>query len=148
MTEHSVRHSTFTLERTYTASPTAVFAAWSDRDTKAKWFATGDGRYSLDFRVGGTEAVHGGDAAADVLARSEYHDIVPGERIVYTTALFAAGVLSTVSLTTVRFARDGEGTHLVLTEQGTFLDDQEQPDWRERGPGDWLDSLGRHVAAQ
>ena len=51
----------------------AVFAAWSDRDTKAKWFAVEDGRYSLDFRVGGTEAVHGGDGV-DLVARSDYHD--------------------------------------------------------------------------
>ena len=51
-----------------------------------------------------------------------------------------------MSLTTVRFARDGDGTRLVLTEQGTFLDDQEQPEWREQGTGDWLDALGRQVA--
>jgi uncharacterized protein YndB with AHSA1/START domain len=151
MTDRSVKHSTFTLERTYTAPPAAVFAAWSDRDTKARWFAPGDGRYSLDFRVGGTEAVHGrsggdGDGGTDVTVRSEYHDIVPGERIVYTTALFTDGVLSTVSLTTVRFSPDGDGTRLVLTEQGTFLDDREQPDWRERGTGDWLDALGRFAA--
>jgi uncharacterized protein YndB with AHSA1/START domain len=145
MTDRSVKHSTFTMERTYAASPAAVFAAWSDRDTKAKWFAAGDGRYSLDFRVGGTEAVYGGDGV-DLVARSEYHDIVPDERIVYTTALFTDEVLSTVSLTTVRFAPDGEGTHLLLTEQGTFLDDQEQPAWRERGTGDWLDALGHQVA--
>jgi uncharacterized protein YndB with AHSA1/START domain len=145
MTDHPVKHSTFTLERTYAASPAAVFAAWSDRDTKAKWFAAEDGRYSLDFRVGGTEAVHGG---SDLVARSEYHDIVLDERIVYTTALFTDAVLSTVSLTTVRFARDGDGTRLVLTEQGTFLDDQEQPEWREQGTGDWLDALGRQVAEQ
>ncbi|GIG93087.1 SRPBCC domain-containing protein [Plantactinospora endophytica] len=144
MTDHSVKHSTFTLERTYAASPGAVFAAWSDRDTKARWFAAGDGRYSLDFRVGGTEAVHslGG---ADLIARSEYHDIVPDERIVYTTALFTGRFLSTVSLTTVQFAREGDGTRLVLTEQGTFLDDQERPEWREQGTGDWLDALGRQV---
>jgi hypothetical protein len=72
MTDHSVKHSTFTLERIYAASPAAVFAAWSDRDTKAKWFADEDGSYSLDFRVGGTEAVHGGDGV-DLVARSEYH---------------------------------------------------------------------------
>jgi len=145
MTDHSVKHSTFTLERTYTASPAAVFAAWSDRDTKAKWFAAEDDHYSLDFRVGGTEAVHGG---SDLVARSEYHDIVLDERIVYTTALFTDAVLSTVSLTTVRFARDGDGTRLVLTEQGTFLDDQEQPEWREQGTGDWLDALGHQVAGR
>ncbi|SDU52417.1 SRPBCC family protein [Jiangella alkaliphila] len=129
MTDHSVKHSTFTLERTYAATPAAVFAAWSDRDTKAKWFAAEDGRYSLDFRVGGTEAVHGGDGA-DLVARSEHHTSSP----------------TTVSLTTVRFVRDGDGTRLVLTEQGTFLDDQEQPEWREQGTGDWLDALGRQVA--
>lgn len=144
MTERSVKHSTFTLERTYAAPPAAVFAAWSDRDTKATWYADGDDRYTLDFRVGGTEAVHGGDAG-DLAARSEYHDIVPGERIVYSTALFTGEVLSTVSLTTVLFARDGAGTRLVLTEQGTFLDDQEQPAWREQGTGDWLDALGRSL---
>jgi uncharacterized protein YndB with AHSA1/START domain len=145
MTDHSVKHSTFTLERTYDAAPAAVFAAWSDRDTKATWFAAEDGRYSLDFRVGGTEAVHGGDG---LVARSEYHDIVPEERIVYSTALFTNDVLSTVSLTTVRFVRDGDGTRLVLTEQGTFLDDREQPEWREQGTGDWLDALGRQVAGR
>jgi uncharacterized protein YndB with AHSA1/START domain len=144
MTEHSVKHSTFTLERSYAAPPAAVFAAWSDPGTKAKWFAADDGRYTLDFRVGGTEAVHGGDGA-DLVARSEYHDIVPDERIVYTTALFTGEVLSTVSLTTVRFTPDGTGTRLVLTEQGTFLDDQEQPASREQGTGDWLDALGRSL---
>jgi uncharacterized protein YndB with AHSA1/START domain len=144
MTDHVVKHSTFTLERTYAASPAAVFAAWSDRDTKANWFAAEDRRYTLDFRVGGTEAVHG-RVGADLVARSEYHDIVPNERIVYTTALFTNNVLSTVSLTTVQFDRDGDGTRLVLTEQGTFLDDQEKPEWREQGTGDWLDALGRQV---
>ena len=33
MTDHSVKHSTFTLERSYAASPATVFAAWSDRAT-------------------------------------------------------------------------------------------------------------------
>jgi uncharacterized protein YndB with AHSA1/START domain len=144
MTSHSVKHTTFTLERTYAAPPATVFAAWSDRDTKAKWFAAKDSRYSLDFRVGGTEAVHGPDEI-DLVARSEYHDIVPNERIVYTTALFSNQVLSTVSLTTVQFDRDSDGTRLLLTEQDTFLDDQEQPEWREQGTGDWLDALGRQV---
>jgi uncharacterized protein YndB with AHSA1/START domain len=145
MTDHSVKHSTFTLERSYAASPATVFAAWSDRDTKATWFAAEDGRYSLDFRVGGTESVHG-HSGGDLVARSEYHDIVPDERIVYSTALFTDGVLATMSLTTVQFANDGDGTRLVLTEQGTFLDDREQPGWREQGTGDWLDALGRQVA--
>ena len=145
MTERSVSHSTFTLERTYAAPVAVVFTAWSDPAVKATWFAAEDGRYSLDFRVGGIEAVYGGQGD-ELVARSEYQDIVTDERIVYTTALFANEVLSTVSLTTVLFTCEGGGTRLVLTEQGTFLDDQEQPDWREQGTGAWLDALGRQVA--
>jgi uncharacterized protein YndB with AHSA1/START domain len=56
------------------------------RGTKAAWFAPPDGCYELDVRVGGTESVHG-PAGTGLVARSRYHDIVPGERIVYSTAL-------------------------------------------------------------
>jgi uncharacterized protein YndB with AHSA1/START domain len=146
MTEHSVKHSTFTLERTYSAPPAKVFAAWGDRDTKAKWFAAADSGYTLDFRVGGTEAAHGRtDDGQEILAESVYRDIRTDERIVYSTVLFGRGVLATVSVTTVEFVPDGTGTRLVLTEQGTFLDDQEHPDWREQGTGEWLDALGREL---
>jgi uncharacterized protein YndB with AHSA1/START domain len=146
MTEHSVEHSTFTLERTYSASPAQVFAAWADRDTKARWFAAYDAAYTLDFRVGGVEAAHGRtDDGAEIVAESVYRDIVTDERIVYTTLLYGRGVLATVSVTTVEFVPDGTGTHLLLTEQGTFLDDQEQPEWRRQGTGDWLDALGREL---
>ncbi|HVV24187.1 MAG TPA: SRPBCC domain-containing protein [Pseudonocardiaceae bacterium] len=146
MNEHSVKHNTFTLERTYTSSPARVFAAWADRDTKATWFAAHDTDYALDFRVGGTETAHGrtGDGT-DLVAESVYRDIRTDERIVYTTLLYGRGVLATVSVTTVEFVPDGTGTHLVLTEQDTFLDDHEQPDWRRQGTGGWLDALGRHV---
>lgn len=146
MTDRSVKHSTFTLERTYSAPPAQVFAAWGDRDTKAKWFAANDGDYTLDFRVGGAEAAHGRtDDGAEIVAESVYRDILTNERIVYTTLLYGRGVLATVSVTTVEFVPDGTGTHLVLTEQGTFLDDQEQPEWRQQGTGDWLDALGREL---
>ena len=146
MTEHSVKHSTFTLERTYSASPAQVFAAWADRDTKAKWFAGHDAAYTLDFRVGGAEAAHGRtDDGAEIVAESVYRNIVTDERLVYTTLLYGRGALATVSVTTVEFVPDGTGTHLVLTEQGTFLDEQEQPEWRQQGTGDWLDALGREL---
>ncbi|MEU4744607.1 SRPBCC family protein [Actinosynnema sp. NPDC023658] len=146
MTENSVKHSTFTLERTYSSSPAQVFAAWADRDAKAKWYAGRDDAYTLDFRVGGTETAHGRtDDGAELVAESVYHDIRTDERIVYSTALHGRGALATVSLTTVQFLPDGTGTRLVLTEQDTFLDDQEQPEWRHEGTETWLDALGRHL---
>lgn len=39
MTEHPVLHSSFTLERSYPATPERVFAAWADPAAKARWFA-------------------------------------------------------------------------------------------------------------
>ena len=146
MTEHSVKHSTFSLERTYSVSPAKVFGAWADRETKARWFAANDADYTLDFRVGGAEAAHGRTAdGAEIVAESVYRDIRTDERIVYTTLLYGRGALATVSVTTVEFVPDGSGTKLVLTEQDTFLDNREQPEWREQGTGDWLDALGREL---
>jgi hypothetical protein len=50
-----------------------------------------------------------------------------------------------VSVTTAELSPAGEGTQLVLTEQGTFLDGREEPEWREHGTGEWLDALGAEL---
>ena len=92
MTEHSVKHSTFTLERTYSVSPAQVFAAWADRDTKAKWFASHDADYTLDFRVGGAETAHGPtDDGAEIVAESVYRDILIDTRVAPTRHRRLAG---------------------------------------------------------
>ncbi|MFI0409538.1 SRPBCC family protein [Actinomadura sp. 3N508] len=143
MTEHPVLHSTFTLERTYPATPGRVFAAWADPASKGRWFASPGDEHALDFRPGGLESLlhHGKDGEPTLRVESLYHDIVPDARIVYSTSLFADDRPATVSITTVRFEAAADGTRLVLTEQGTFLDGMEEPSWREQGTGDWLDKL-------
>ncbi len=148
MTERTVLHATFTLERSYPVAPARVFAAWADPAAKARWFAAGS-EHALDFRVGGGERVHrpGRDGVPALTFESVFQDIVPEQRIVYTSSLAAADDLSTVSLTTVEFEAAGEGTRLVLTEQGTFLDGREQPSWREQGTGDWLAALAAELGA-
>ena len=50
-----------------------------------------------------------------------------------------------MSLTTVELYAAGDGTRLVLTEQGAFLDGLEQPAWREQGTGDQLNALGAEL---
>jgi uncharacterized protein YndB with AHSA1/START domain len=139
----SVLHSTFTLERGYPVPPERVFAAWADPAAKARWMASGS-EHDLDFRVQGRETVV---RRGEPTLRFEalYHDIVPRERIVYTGTLFADGQLTTVSLTTVQFEAAGTGTRLVLTEQGTFLEGREHPDWRQKGTRDQLDALGAEL---
>jgi uncharacterized protein YndB with AHSA1/START domain len=143
MSDHSVVHSTFSLERTYDAGPERVFGAWADPAAKARWFAGPAEAHELDFRVGGRELTRGrSNSGAPVEFNSMYRDIVPGQRIVYASTLSADGTVSTVSITTIEIEGTAEGTRLLLTEQATFLDGREDPRWRQQGTSDWLDALG------
>ncbi|MFD3523241.1 SRPBCC family protein [Streptomyces sp. NPDC058653] len=145
-TQHTVTHATFTIERLYPAPPARVFAAWSDPKAKGSWFAGPKHAYELDFRVDGREVNRGTAPDGTVMTfTSVYHDIVPDERVVYSSTLYGGDTLATASLTTVEFEPDGDGTRLTLTEQGGFLDGQEKPEWREHGTGEWLGALGAYL---
>ncbi|MFD7639378.1 SRPBCC family protein [Kitasatospora sp. NPDC059795] len=143
----TITHATFCLERRYPVPPARVFAAWADPQAKAGWFSGADATHELDFRVGGREINRARRAdGPELVFESWYRDIVPDRQLVYTSTLSAGSELATVSLTTVEFlARAGGGTLLVLTEQGAFLNDNEEPSWREQGTGAWLDALGAHL---
>jgi uncharacterized protein YndB with AHSA1/START domain len=146
MSERSVTHATFVVERTYEASPARVYAAWSDPAAKARWFADPDdpgGEYELDFRIGGRELSRGGGPDGHVYTfDARYQDIVPEERIVYTYEMQQGETRISVSLATVELEPAGAGTRLVFTEQGAFLDGHDTPDLREQGTGSLLDALG------
>jgi uncharacterized protein YndB with AHSA1/START domain len=150
MPERSVVHSTFTIERSYDRPPARVFAAWADPALKARWFGGGTDEAPLDldidFRVGGHETDRGEPGA--YVAR--YHDIVPGERIVFTYDLSLGGSLVSVSLASVEFrpSNGGSGTHLTYTEHGAFLDGLDDPELRKNGSGGMLDELGRWLDGQ
>ena len=145
MTERSVTHATFVVERTYDASPARVFAAWATPAAKARWFGPDEetGEYELDFQVGGREVNRGSGPDGDVYTYdARYQDIVPDERIVYTYDMHRDETRISVSLATVELRAEGVGTRLTFTEQGAFLDGQDTPDLREQGTGSLLDALG------
>jgi uncharacterized protein YndB with AHSA1/START domain len=143
MSERSVEHATFVVERAYDAPPDRVFAAWSDPRAKARWFDGSEGEFELDFRVGGWERGRGtAPDGREYTFQALYQDIVPGRRIVYTYDMLLDGTRISVSVATAEFRPERDGTRLVFTEQGAFLDGHETPARREQGMGSLLASLG------
>jgi uncharacterized protein YndB with AHSA1/START domain len=146
MTLSTVAHDTFVIERIYHAPVTQVFGAWAEPVLKARWFAgsadaLGAG-YDLDFRVGGREVNRAGPPGGPVYRyQSEFHDIVPEQRIIYTYEMYADETRISVSVATVQFRSRDAATQLVLTEQGVFLDGHDTSAQREEGTEILLDSL-------
>jgi uncharacterized protein YndB with AHSA1/START domain len=146
-----VVHRTFSVERTYPALPSRVFAAFANPETKRRWFAEGPGfevdEFALDFRVGGFERTRF-RAAGGASGRNDtiFLDIVPDERIVFAYSLTDGEVRTSAALTTVELAPDTDGgetqTRLLLTEQVAFLDGVDGTASRRRGWGALLDRLG------
>lgn len=153
MSQRSVTHATFTIERTYPAAPSRVFNAFADPKVKTRWFGAPDDweniEVAMDFRVGGREVSNGGPRGGPVhYFNALYQDIIPNERIVFTYDMHLDQTRISVSLTTIEFKPSGSGTRLVFTEQGAFLDGFDDPAGREHGFGVLLDQLGAELARQ
>ena len=151
MTNRSVNHTTFVIERSYPAQPARVFAAWASWEAKGIWMDDPDYKSDgsdgeLDFRVGGHERF-GGLTPEGTTYRYDalYYDIVPDQRIVYSYEMYAGEDRMSVSLTTVEIVPEGEGTRLTYTEQGAYLDDLDQPGLRQEGVTEMLDGLARYL---
>ena len=150
--QHSVVHSTFSVERTYPSPPARVFAAFSNQATKRRWFIEGEGweidEFSMDFRVSGHEVSRFRfEGGAAIRNDTVYLDIVPEQRIVFAYTLTIGDKRTSVSLATIEITSSGNGTRLVYTEQGAFFDGADQPTGREAGTHELLDQLGKELRA-
>lgn len=146
MSEPTVTHATFVIERSYAASPARVFAAFASRDAKARWFQGPPdwpaSEHELDFRVGGRECVRGGPKGGSVHTfEARYQDIVPNLRIISSYDMHLDDRRISVSLATIELAPAGKGTRLTYTEQGAFLDGYDDAGRREHGTRALLDKL-------
>ena len=148
MPERKVTHSTFTIERSYPASPERVFQALSDKGSKMKWFV-GPGEwksasYEMDFRVGGRERLVGGISGQPPHSFDAiYQDIVENKRIIYAYDMHIGDRRISVSLATIELQPEGAGTRLTFTEQGAFLDGYDNAADREEGTRVLLEQLAR-----
>jgi uncharacterized protein YndB with AHSA1/START domain len=154
MSERSVNHATFVIERAYPAHPAKVFGAWADVAAKAVWmddpdFKSDGTEAEMDFSVGGHERFsgltpEGGTYRYD----ATFYDIVPDRRIVYCYEMYAGNDRMSVSVATVDIVPDRTGTRLTYTEQGVFLDSLDKPEQREEGTAWMLDNLGKYLESQ
>jgi uncharacterized protein YndB with AHSA1/START domain len=146
MTFHAVVHDTIVLERRFPVAPEKVYAAWSNAAQRARWHFPGDGwelvEFDQDFRVGGHERSRFGPKGAPRLREEgRFLDIVRNERIVSAGTMHEDEVRMSITLCTVEFAADGDGTVLKLTDQSAFLDGRERPAERRSGWGTVLERL-------
>lgn len=135
-----VTHGSFTIERRFKAKPERVFAAFSDKESKGRWFVGPNGwvelERSLDFRVDGLEIANGRfPDGKETRFRARFEEIVPDRRLVYSYRMQIGDWLISVSLATIEVAPDGAGTKMTFTEHATFLNGFDDPDAKGRREG-------------
>jgi uncharacterized protein YndB with AHSA1/START domain len=147
----AARRTSFEIERTFSATPAAVFRAWADPDAKRQWsdcHADHTVEYRLDFRPLGREThrvcspEHG-----EQLVEKVFFDIVPDRRIVFSYDIVVRGKRISVSLVTVEFNPSGGGTRMLYAEQLVYLDGHHDLPMRIHGTEEGLDRLRLAVDA-
>jgi uncharacterized protein YndB with AHSA1/START domain len=152
MTDRTISHGTFTVERRFAARPERVFKAWSDPDQLKKWAAPADDwAFDIDrfeFRVGGTSVCRfGPQGDVPYQDSGRYDDIVPDRRIVSAYAISKGEVRISSSVSSMEFVPDGTGTLLRITEVGAYFDGQDSAKGRQGGVLHQLDQLSGFLMA-
>jgi uncharacterized protein YndB with AHSA1/START domain len=130
-TETGTIHNTFVIERNFPWRPSRVFSAFSQPALKRRWYAEGDHEvrdFHMDFRLGGIERFRYSFKEGHPIAGSEianegtYQDIEDEKRIVMTTRMSLNGKPIVVMIATFEFVPAENGTDLILTHQGAYID--------------------------
>ena len=145
MTNRSIAHGSFTIERTYRHPVSKVYSAWSNPEFKRQWFGSPDPARPntvFEFREGGREYNADRMGETDFVFDVVYRDLVPDNRIVYTYEMHMNGQRISVSLATIEFFEKDGGTRMVVREDGAFLDGLDTSAQREAGTNFLVDQLG------
>ena len=150
MSDHSVAHGTFVIERTYGHPVEKVWNAWADGTLKQQWFGNaGTPPKLFEFKVGGRESSEGTIPGGPTFNFDvTYQDIVPLSRILYTYDMHMDGRKISVSLAAIEFWPDENGTRLKLTEYGLFLDGLDKVEQRKAGTMMLMGGLGSFLDGQ
>ena len=117
------------ITRNYSASPEAVFQAWTDPKALMQWFAPSDTFTTpvaeVNLLVGGSYRIQIKDPSGEIhTVGGVYREIQQPTRLVFTWAWEEAGDCGggtddpiTETLVTVEFHQVGTGTELILTHE-------------------------------
>jgi len=157
MSQPSVIHDTFVIERNYSATPARVFAAFSDPTQKRRWFVESGGHqvsaYEMDFREGGREHARFTFKAGTPVAGLEcindttYQVVVPSRYLLFANTMNIGGRTISASQVTVEVLPADGGCMLILTHQGAFFEGADGPEMRKRGWQALMDRLAAELAS-
>ncbi|OCO98211.1 MULTISPECIES: SRPBCC family protein [unclassified Ensifer] len=148
MTDRSVEHWSFTIERCFKATPEQVFTAFSEPAAKERWFVNVEAGATVthDFRVGGRETGRfSQDDETTYYDDTIYLDIVENRRIIFAYTMTENDRKISASVATVDIQPEGNGTRLVFTEQVAFLDGLDKLEYRRGG---WEQLIGVALAKE
>jgi uncharacterized protein YndB with AHSA1/START domain len=150
MSDRSIVHADFVIERTFPAAPAKVFAAWADPKIKARWFGDpGSPSAVFDFSVGGREYSAGrGPDGSEYTFDLRYLNIVPHNRIVYAYDMTIRGKPISASLAAIELIPSGTGTRMIVTEHGAYFDGLDNVGQREAGTIHLIGALEQELARQ
>jgi uncharacterized protein YndB with AHSA1/START domain len=138
------------LERTFDASPEAVFDAWTNPDVLRRWWAAGPDWETplaeVDLRVGGSYRLSMRDPESGMTptVAGEFREVERPRRLVYTwTWESMPDSPSAGSIVTVDFEEDDGRTKVTLLHRGLGTD--ESRGQHEHGWNACLDNLERRV---
>lgn len=138
-----------TIRREFAAPVEQVYAAWTDPEKMARWFAPNVrwrlSSIDMDPRPGGRYDVKMNHLDGDVFHTvGTYQEVVPNERISFTWTWVGGPTGSEESLVTVELRAVAGGTELTLTHDR--ITDQKIREGTSQGWGGCLDMLESFLA--
>ena len=151
MTGKPVTHGTVIVERTFSATPARVFAAWSDPKQRQQWDIPSEGwvvaEYRHDFRIGGEEYNRfGPKESPQYIVTGTYLDIVPDQRIVSAGTMHFGDLRSSSTLFTLELTATASGTRVKMTDQSVYYGGGEEASDRNEGWNEIADRLERFLS--
>jgi len=147
----TIAHATIAMERTYSASPARVFAAWSDVEARKRWSTPTDNiriEYeAADFREGGKDVsrcIEPGNA--DYVATVTYIDIRQDRRLVFAEDVVHGEKRVSAALISMELTPKDAHTHLTLTMQIASFDEAGMESGYQFGWSVALDNLAKEFS--